>query len=122
MTNSTKKVVAVVSDLMFTVKIQGAAKQAGVAVTFVSSREKALAEARLGPAAVIIDLNGKVEPLELIRTLKGDAETSHIPLIGYVSHVQADLRQAAQDAGCDIVVARSTFSEKLPSILSGSIK
>jgi len=116
MTNSGKKVVAVLSDLMFTVKIQQAAKNAGSDVTFVTSREKALEQAKLGPAAIIIDLNGKVDPLELIRTLKADAQTSHIELLGYVSHVQVDLKQAAQDAGCDTVVARSAFSQQLPAL------
>jgi PleD family two-component response regulator len=119
MNNSTKKVLAVLSDLMFTVKIQEAAKQAGLAVTFVTSRENALKQAKEGPAVIILDLNGtSVDPLELISTLKADPETSQIELVGYVSHVQVDLKQAAQDRGCDLVVARSAFSQNLPSILS----
>jgi PleD family two-component response regulator len=119
MTNTRNKVVAVLSDLMFTVKIQEAAKRAGLDVTFVTSKETALAQAKLNPAAIIIDLNGtSVDALELITALKTDAETSRIELIGYVSHVQVDLKQAAQDRGCDTVVARSAFSQNLPSILS----
>jgi PleD family two-component response regulator len=119
MNNPKKKVLAVLSDLMFTVKIQEAAKRTGLDVIFVSSQEKALKEARLGPVAIIIDLNNaSVDALGLIATLKGDAETSQIELVGYVSHVQADLRQAAQDKGCDLVVARSAFSQNLPSILN----
>ena len=104
---------------MFTVKIQEAAKRAGMELTFVTSREKALAEAKLLPAVIIVDLNGvSVDPLELISTLKRDAETCHIELVGYVSHVQAELKQAALDKGCDLVVARSAFSQNLPSILN----
>jgi CheY-like chemotaxis protein len=119
MTNPRKKVVAVLSDLMFTVKIQDAVKRAGLDVAFVKSREDALAEARLDPAVLIIDLNGtSVDALELISALKSDPETSGIELIGYVSHVQVDVKQAAQDRGCDVVVARSAFSQNLPSILS----
>jgi CheY-like chemotaxis protein len=117
MTNPTNKVVAVLNDLMFTVKIQEAAKRVGLEVVFVKSRENALAQAKLNPAVVIIDLNGtSVDALELISTLKTDAETSFLYLIGYVSHVQLDLKKAAQDKGCDSVIARSAFSQNLLAI------
>ena len=119
MNNAKKKIVAVLSDLIFTVKIQEAAKRAGLEVTFVSSKEKALAQAQDKPAAMILDLNdSRVNALELIGTLKGDPGTSGIELVGYVSHVQVDLKQAALDKGCDLVVARSAFSQNLPSILN----
>jgi PleD family two-component response regulator len=119
MNNPKKKVLAVVSDLMFTVKIQDAAKRAGLDVIFVTSREKALKEAKLGPNIIILDLNGtSVDALELIGSLKSDPETSAIDLLGYVSHVQVDLKQAALEKGCDQVVARSAFSENLPAILA----
>jgi CheY-like chemotaxis protein len=110
-----KKVVAVLSDLMFTVKIQDAAKRAGVEAVFVTSQEKALAQARENPALVILDLNyAAVKPLELIVTLKQEG----IPLLGFVSHVEADLIQAARNNGCDRVMARSAFSQNLPAILA----
>jgi PleD family two-component response regulator len=118
MNSPKKKILAVLSDLMFTVKIQDAAKRANVDVTFVTSRENALKQARLEPSVIILDLNGtSVDALELISTLKGDAETSALPLVGYVSHVQVDVKQAALDKGCDLVVARSAFSQNLPAIL-----
>jgi len=118
MTNPRKKIVAVVSDLMFMVKIQEAAKRAGMVVAFAKSREDALAQAKLNPAVMILDLNGtSLDAVELIGALKSDSETSQLDLIGYVSHVQADLKQAAQQQGCDTVIARSAFSQNLPTIL-----
>jgi CheY-like chemotaxis protein len=118
MTNQKKKVVAVLSDLMFTVKIQEAAKRAGFEVVFVKSREDAVEQAKKNPAVIILDLNMTgADPLEVIRTLKGDRETSGVSLLGYVSHVQADLKHAAQETGCDTVIARSAFSQNLPTIL-----
>lgn len=118
MTNPRKKLVAVLTDLMFTVKIQEAAKRAGMDVVFVKSGETALAHAKMSPAAIIIDLNGtSVDALDLIGALKTDPETKGVELIGYVSHVQTDLRQAAEQKGCDIVVARSAFSQNLPAML-----
>jgi CheY-like chemotaxis protein len=103
---------------MFTVKIQDAAKRAGVETVFVTSQEKALAQARENPSLVILDLNyAAVEPLGLIRKLKQDQATENIHLLGFVSHVQTDLIQAARDNGCDRVMARSAFSQNLPAIL-----
>jgi CheY-like chemotaxis protein len=114
----TKKVVAVLSDLMFTVKIQEAAKRAGVGTVFISSQEDAIAQAREKPALVILDLNyAAIEPLELIRKLKQEGATAKIPLLGFVSHVQTDLIQAARDSGCNRVMARSAFSQNLTAIL-----
>ena len=113
-----KKIVGVLSDLMFMVKIQEAAKRAGVEPVFVKSQEEALAQAGEGPALMILDLNYAAgEPLDLISALKGEEGTREIPLLGYVSHVQVDLRRAAEEKGCDVVVARSVFSQSLPELL-----
>ena len=118
MINSQKIVVAVLSDLMFTVKIQEAAKRAGMDAVFVRSRQDALAQAKLNPAVIILDLNSTgTDALDLIGALKADEETKGIDLLGYVSHVQVDVKQAAQDRGCDMVIARSAFSQNLPIIL-----
>lgn len=118
MTNQ-KKLVAVLNDLMFTVKIQEAAKRAGLEPVFVHSQQDALAQARTQPALIILDLNhAPVEPLALIAKLKGDGETRDIALVGYVSHVQVDLRNAAEESGCDTVLARSAFVQNLPALLT----
>src|SRR5205085_63184 len=117
-TGSNRKILAVLEDLFFTVKINEAAKQAGLPVTFVKSERDALDQAAGHPAVIVLDLNcGCVDPLQLIRTLKSDPDLNRISLIGYVSHVQGELKQQAQEAGCDLVLARSAFSRNLPQIL-----
>jgi CheY-like chemotaxis protein len=119
MQSERKKVIAVLSDLMFTVKIQDAAKRAGLDVVFVSSQSDALAQARLQPAMIILDLNhAGMQPLDTIAKLKSDEQTNGIELLGFVSHVQADLIKAAREQGCDTVMARSAFSQNLPALLS----
>jgi hypothetical protein len=40
-----------------------------------------------------------------------------ISLLGYLSHVQGELKLKAQEAGCDTVLPRSAFSQSLPQIL-----
>jgi CheY-like chemotaxis protein len=113
-----KKIVAVLSDLLFTVKIQEAAKRAGVQAAFVKSEDEALAEARHNPAVIIIDLNNSaVNVLDVIGKLKSDGATRNVKLLGYVSHVQTDLKQAAEQKGCDAVMPRSAFSHNLAAIL-----
>jgi len=117
-TIATKKVLAVVEDLFFTVKINEAAKRAGLSVAFVKSERDALDQAAERPALIILDLNfAGVEPVALIGKLKADPSLQGISVLGYVSHVQGDLKQAAQEAGCDMVLARSAFSQNLQQIM-----
>lgn len=114
-----KKILAAVEDLLFTVKINDAAKRAGLEVEFVKSERDAIDKAtNEKPLLMILDLNfGGVQPLKLISKLKGNAETKPISIIGYLSHVQGELKQQAQEAGANIVMARSAFSQNLQQIL-----
>src|SRR5579862_6433887 len=111
------RIVAVLEDLFFTVKINESAKRAGMPIVFVKSEKDALDQAGAKPALIIIDLNcGQIDPLRLVGKLKGNSETKPISVIGYLSHVQGELKQQAQEAGCDMVLARSAFSQNLPMI------
>ena len=111
-------VLAVVSDLFFSAKINEAAKHAGVKLQYVTTENGLLEKARSNPPLIIFDLNfDAARPLDLIGKLKGDAELKHIRLLGYLSHVQTDLKRKAEETGCDVVLARSAFSMNLPEIL-----
>jgi CheY-like chemotaxis protein len=113
-----KKVVAVLSDLMFTARIQEAARRTGLEAVFVSTQRDALAQASRHPALMILDLNyAGGDPLGTIAAVKGNQETKELTLLGFVSHVQTELIQAAREKGCDVVMARSAFSQNLLSIL-----
>jgi len=113
-----KKVLAVVSDLFFSVKINDAAKRAGLTVEFIKDEHEVLVKAKAHPTLIIFDLNFEsVNPLDIITKLKGSAELKNISVIGYLSHVQGELKQRAHDTGCDMVLARSAFSQNLQQIL-----
>jgi PleD family two-component response regulator len=113
-----RKVLAVVDDLLFTVKINDAAKRAGLETEFVKSEKDVFDKAKDNPLLIILDLNcNSVEPIELITKLKGTADLKSISLIGYLSHVQGELKQKAHEAGANIVMARSAFSQNLQQIL-----
>jgi CheY-like chemotaxis protein len=112
-------ILAVLDDLMFSSKIRTTANQLGVAVTFARSADGALAEMRkAAPALVILDLNNpRTNPLAIVADMKQDPALASIPTIGFASHVQVDVINAARQAGVDDVMARSAFAQNLPEIL-----
>lgn len=113
-----KKILAVVEDLLFTVKISDAAKRVGLDVEFVKSEKDVLEKAKERPLLIIMDLNcGCVDPIPVISKLKQSPDTKPISLIGFLSHVQGELKQKAHEAGANIVMARSAFSQNLQQIL-----
>jgi PleD family two-component response regulator len=118
-TREKKKILAVVDDLLFTVKISDAAKRVGLDVEFLKSAHDVVAKAaQEKPLLIILDLNNNsVEPLPLISALKDDGDLKGISIIGYLSHVQGELKQKAHEAGANIVMARSAFSQNLQQIL-----
>jgi CheY-like chemotaxis protein len=118
MAEKSGKILAVMSDLFFSVKINDAAKKMGMTAEFVKDKTLALEKAKLKPPLIILDLNcDAADPLDLIARIKSDADTAGTGMIGFISHVQTELRQRAQEAGCDTVVARSVFAQNLQSIL-----
>jgi PleD family two-component response regulator len=104
---------------MFTSKIRAAASQLGVDVTIARSSDAALGEMRKNaPSLVIFDLNStRTDPLGTVAAMKQEAALSSIPTVGFVSHVQTELIDAARKAGIDNVMARSAFTMRLPDIL-----
>jgi hypothetical protein len=72
------------------------------------------------PALVVFDLNNpRTDPLGTVAAMKSDAALSSIRTVGFVSHVQTDLIEAARSAGVGEVLARSAFTARLADILSG---
>lgn len=113
-----KKILAVMTDLFFSAKIMDVAKRLGMTVEFLKDQQTVLEKVKAHPAVVIFDLNCEsAHPLDLIRQMKSDPETNQIGTIGFISHVQTELKLKAQETGCDIVMARSVFAQNLPVIL-----
>ncbi len=112
------RILAVLEDLLFTVKINESAKRAGLPVDFVKTEVDLFDKVKAKPALIVIDLNYQgIDPVKLIQKLKADEETKKVSLLGYLSHIQVDLKHQAQEAGCNTVLARSAFSQNLLQIL-----
>ena len=107
--------------MFFAAKIRATAEALGVDINFHRKLEGLIAAAvEQSPDLIIVDLhNEKLNPIELARELKANESAKTVSLMGFFSHVQTDLQQAAVEAGYDSVIPRSVFSRDLAKILGG---
>jgi DNA-binding NarL/FixJ family response regulator len=115
-------ILVAVDDLLFSSKIRAVAKQLGTELAFARTPDEILTGARASsPSLIVFDLNSaKTDPIATIAAIKGDAATSGLRVLGFASHVHADLIRAAKQAGADDVLPRSAFASRLPEILQGA--
>jgi len=116
-----RRVLAGVSDLFFASKIRGTAEQVNVTVEFARSADSLFDKAKTEvPSLVILDLQSEApDAFEAAARLKADERLSGVPIVAYVSHVEVELQRRAREAGIDLVMPRSAFTSRLPSILAG---
>ena len=111
-----------IEDLFFTAKIQEAARQQGVKVAFMKPDKDIVAHlAELHdhehPSLIVFDLNNTAaKPLTLIPKLKNKLKKG-TSIVGFLSHLQGDLKAKAVEAGCNSVMPRAAFSQNLPNLL-----
>jgi CheY-like chemotaxis protein len=115
------RIFAFVDDLFFLAKIQEVGRKLNVKVEFVKSdkeiEEKVGEGAEEKPSLVIVDLNSSsIKPISVVSKLKSRYKKT-TSIVGFLSHVQGDLKVKALEAGCDVVMPRSAFSQTLPSLL-----
>ena len=118
---SNSRIFAFIEDLFFLAKIQETARKLNVKVEFVKNdkdlMERMQQNGEEKPSLIIFDLNNaNAKPLTLIPKLKSKLKKG-TSIIGFLSHVQGDLKQKAHDVGCDMVLPRSAFSQNLPQLL-----
>jgi CheY-like chemotaxis protein len=118
--NPENKIIAVMDDLFFSSKIREAAKPLGLNIEFIKNTDGLIEKLESQkPSLLIFDLNSKAcNPTETIKNLKSFPVLKDIPILGYLSHVQTELKEEADKAGCDIVIPRSKFSKDLKEILT----
>jgi len=119
--NANSRIFAFIDDLFFMAKIQETARKLNVKVEFVKTdkdlTEKMQQNGEEKPSLIIFDLNSNSsKPLTLIPKLKSKLKKG-TSIIGFLSHVQGDLKQKAHEVGCDMVLPRSAFSQNLPQLL-----
>ena len=115
------RIFCLIDDLFFLAKIQETARKMNVKVEFVKTDKDLLERMKQNgeekPSLIIFDLNNaNAKPLTLIPKLKSRLKKG-TSIIGFLSHVQGDLKQKAHEVGCDMVLPRSAFSQNLPQLL-----
>jgi len=106
------RVVALVPDLLFGSRLVSALGEAGHEVELVSSADDV--RARVGAADVlVVDLTADAAAgIALVGELRPAART-----LGFYSHVEADVRRAAEEKGYDLVVPRSRMHREGPKLV-----
>jgi hypothetical protein len=111
-----------IEDLFFLAKIQETARKLGVKVEFVKGDKEQVARIcdapeSEKPALLVFDLNNlNAKPMALIPKFKSKFKKA-VSIIGFLNHLQGDLKMKAIEAGCDTVMPRSAFSQSLPNLL-----
>ena len=111
-------ILVAVDDLLFSSKIRETARHTGAELVFARTPDAILRETRdRRPALVIFDLNAeRIQPIPAIQAIRRDPDLAEVRLVGFVSHVRADIIAAAEAAGAE-VMARSAFVNRLAEIL-----
>jgi len=113
-----------IEDMFFLAKIQETARKLGVKVEFVKNGDKDAMVATLAelpenerPKLLVFDLNNlNAKPLTLIPKFKSKLKKA-TSIVGFLNHLQGELKAKAIEAGCDTVMPRSAFSQTLPNLL-----
>jgi len=111
-----------IEDLFFQAKIQETSRKLGVKVEFLKGDKESVAkltDAPEGerPTLLVFDLNNlNAKPMTLIPKFKAKLKKA-TSIIGFLNHLQGDLKLKATEAGCDTVMPRSAFSQSLPNLL-----
>ncbi len=111
-----------IEDLFFVAKIQETARKLGVKVEFVKGDKEIVGRlAELPederPKLLVFDLNNlNAKPISLIPKFRTKFKKA-TSIVGFLNHLQGELKAKAIEAGCDTVMPRSAFSQTLPNLL-----
>ena len=109
------RVVALMDDLFFQMKVAETAKHLGLELKVAANGDALLTLLESAPKLVIVDLNARSQPIQVIERLRANKNNVHV--VGFLSHMQTDLAAQARAAGCDEVMPRSSFTQNLAAIL-----
>jgi CheY-like chemotaxis protein len=134
------RVIALVPDLLFGSQVQGSLKAAGHDVALAGDEAKVRerltegvatpnargwtgdgAEPGAGGATVlVIDLtDDRFDGAAILEALAADGVLAGVSTLAFYSHVDAAVRERAQQAGFDLVVPRSRMAREGAALVSG---
>lgn len=119
-----RTVIAVIDDMFLASKVGATAKALGMLAVFPRGLDSLRHSIDDGvPDIIVVDLqHAKLDPIALGSELKTNERLAAVPVIGFFSHVEAELHRKAVQAGYDQVMPRSVFFGELANVLSGEKK
>jgi DNA-binding NarL/FixJ family response regulator len=117
------RVLALVPDLLFGSRMQGALAAAGQEVELIGDEQR-LRERLRDPEApagevLIVDLTDeRLDGAGILESLSGDGLLAQVRTLAFYSHVDAAVRTRATEAGFDLVVPRSRMAREAPELLA----
>jgi CheY-like chemotaxis protein len=112
------RVVALMDDLFFQMKLAETAKHLGVEVKVATNGDALMSLLEPVPKLLIVDLNARCQPIQAIERVR--AGKNGLRVVAFLSHVQTELAAQARAAGCDEVMPRSSFTHNLATLLSAA--
>src|SRR5260370_17441327 len=102
------KVVALMDDLFFQMKLAETAKQLGLEVKVATNGEALMGLMASEPKLVIGDLNSRSQPIEAIEKLR--LTRKDVRVVGFLSHLPRELTAPAQSPRFHDTLPPSTFT------------
>ena len=116
MSESSRRVLIVCSDLFFLTQLRSSAERVGAQVELELQGSQASQRAAAGRYnAVIVDLESP--GLDLERLMTSLPENGRTQVIAFGPHVQEQRLSAARAAGCDVVVSRGQIAGQFSELL-----
>ena len=112
-------VLIVNDDLFFTARIESTLRKLGYQVEIAGNLPTTLTMVQqFAPILTIVNFGSeRVQPYAVVRQLK--AQPNPAPILGFLSHVKIPaVRQEVREAGCDLLVANSALSLRLPQLVA----
>jgi CheY-like chemotaxis protein len=115
------RVTALIPDLLFGSKVVAMLEQAGHEVDLVDNGS-AVWDEIAGTDLLIADLTtDELDPVVLIESLQVGGEMVTTKTLGFYSHVEADVKRDAEEAGFDLVVPRSRMAREGAAVVAGLV-
>ena len=117
------RALALVPDLLFGSRVQGALTAAGHDVELIAD-ERRLRQRLSDPSApvakvLVVDLtNEDLDGAALLESLSGGGDLAGVRTLAFYSHVDVRTRERAEQAGFDLVVPRSRMAREAAKLVA----
>jgi hypothetical protein len=116
------RIVAFIPDLLFGSQVQGGLRAAGHKVELVGDGD-AVRGALAGAEVLVVDLtDDSASRASLVESLVRERALGGVRTLAFYSHVEADTRALAENAGFDVTVPRSRMAREGGNLIGMLLK